>query len=42
MARRSEDWSVGLAKDLRDPAFAREFLLAAIDDVSICRLRSGR
>ena len=32
MARRSKDWNVGLAKDLRDPAFAREFLLAAIDE----------
>ena len=31
MARRSEDWNVGLAKDLRDAAFAREFLLASID-----------
>ena len=34
MARRSEDWNVGLAKDLRDAAFAREFLLASIDDQS--------
>ena len=32
VARRSEDWNAGLAKDLRDPAFAREFLLAAIDE----------
>ena len=32
MARRSEDWNVGLAKDLRDAAFAREFLLASIDE----------
>jgi DNA-binding phage protein len=32
VARRSEDWNVGLAKDLRDPAFAREFLLASIDE----------
>jgi DNA-binding phage protein len=29
MARRSEDWNIGLAQDLRDPEFAREFLLAA-------------
>jgi hypothetical protein len=29
---RSEDWNVGLAKDLRDAAFAREFLLASIDE----------
>ena len=32
MARRSRDWNRGLAEDLRDPRFAREFLLAAIDD----------
>lgn len=32
MARRSKDWNVGLAEDLRDAAFAREFLLASIDE----------
>jgi len=32
MARRSRDWNVGLAKDLRNREFAREFLLAAIDE----------
>ena len=32
MARRSRDWNEGLAMDLQDPAFAREFLLAAIDE----------
>ncbi len=32
MARRSEDWNVGLAEDLRDAVFAREFLLASIDE----------
>src|SRR3954468_5693499 len=32
MARRHEDWNVGLAEDLRDPEFAREFLLGAIDE----------
>ncbi len=32
MARRSRDWEVGLAEDLRDPAFAREFLMASIDE----------
>ena len=31
MARRSKDWNVGLAQDLRDANFAREFLLAAIE-----------
>jgi DNA-binding phage protein len=32
MARRSRDWNAGLAKDLRNQEFAREFLLAAIDE----------
>ena len=32
MARRSRDWNVGLAEDLKDRAFAREFLLASIDE----------
>jgi DNA-binding phage protein len=38
VARRSKNWNRGLAEDLRDPEFAREFLLAAIDDgVSVQR-----
>ena len=32
MAKRSKDWNIGLAQDLRNPEFAREFLLAAIED----------
>jgi DNA-binding phage protein len=32
MARRHEEWNVGLAEDLRDLEFAREFLLGAIDE----------
>ena len=32
MARRSRDWNLGLAQDLGDKAFAREFLLAAADE----------
>jgi DNA-binding phage protein len=32
VARRSRDWNVGLARDLRDRTFAREFLLAAVDE----------
>ena len=32
MARRSTDWNVGLARDLQSQEFAREFLLAAIDE----------
>src|SRR6266545_3496077 len=31
-AARLEDWNVSLADDLRDQKFAREFLLAAIDE----------
>jgi probable addiction module antidote protein len=30
MARRTKDWNEGLAQDLKDPEFAREFLLAAV------------
>ena len=32
MARRSRDWNIGLAQDLQDQTFAREFLLAAIEE----------
>ena len=32
MARRSRDWNEGLSADLRDPKFAKEFLLASIDE----------
>jgi DNA-binding phage protein len=32
MARRSEDWNVGLAQDLQDPKFARAFLLSAVEE----------
>ena len=42
MARRSEDWNMGLSKDLREAAFAREFLLASIDEGVDLSLRSGR
>jgi DNA-binding phage protein len=31
MARRSKDWNEGLAEDLQDPRFAREFLTAAVE-----------
>ena len=38
MARRSSDWNLGLAEDLQDVEFAREFLLAAIvEGVSVQR-----
>ncbi len=32
MARRSRDWNEGLAQDLQDPTFAREFLVAAVEE----------
>ncbi len=32
MARRTKDWTKGLAEDLRNPDFAREFLMAAIEE----------
>jgi len=32
MERRSRDWHEGLAQDLRDPEFARDFLLAAMGE----------
>lgn len=32
MARRSRDWNEGLAEDLKNAKFAREFLAAAVED----------
>lgn len=32
MARRTKDWNIGLAEDLKNREFAREFLLAAIEE----------
>ena len=32
MARRTKDWNKGLAEDLRNRDFAREFLMAAIEE----------
>ena len=31
MSRRSVDWNAGLAQDLKNPKFARGFILAALD-----------
>jgi DNA-binding phage protein len=42
VARRSEDWNVGLAEDLRDATLAREFLLAAIDEGVDLQLALGK
>jgi DNA-binding phage protein len=32
MAKESKDWNQRLARDLRNPEFARQFLLAAVED----------
>lgn len=32
MARRSREWNEGLARDLQNRSFAREFLMAAVED----------
>lgn len=32
MARRSRDWNEGLARDLQDLAFAREFLMGTVEE----------
>lgn len=32
MARRTVDWNEGLAKDLQDPEFAKEFILSSLDE----------
>ena len=32
MARRSKDWNEGLSQDLQNPEFAREYLLAAMEE----------
>ena len=42
MARRSKDWNVGLAQDLRDAVFAREFLLAAIEEGVSIQIALGK
>jgi DNA-binding phage protein len=42
MARRSRDWNIGLAEDLRDPVFAREYLLASIDEGVSLQIALGK
>jgi len=42
MAKRSRDWNEGLAKDLQDPVFARQFLTAAVDDGVPLKLALGK
>lgn len=42
MARRSRDWNEGLARDLQNPEFAREILLAAIEEGSSLQQALGK
>ena len=42
MARRSKDWNEGLAKDLKDSEFAREFLLAALEEGVSIQIALGK
>ena len=42
MERRHEGWNVGLAEDLRDPEFAREFLLGAMDEEVPLQIALGK
>jgi hypothetical protein len=42
MARRHQDWNVGLAEYLRDPTFAREFLLGAIAEEVPLQVARGK
>jgi DNA-binding phage protein len=42
MARRSRDWNEDLAKDLKDPVFAREFIRALLDEGFGLREALGR
>lgn len=32
MSRRSQDWNKGLAKDLKDPRFAKDFIMASLEE----------
>lgn len=32
MTKRSRDWNQGLAEDLQDPEFARQFRTAAVEE----------
>jgi len=42
MARRSKDWNEGLANDLQDITFAREFLLSALDEGVSIQIALGK
>lgn len=42
MARRSRDWNESLAKDLQDIAFARQFVLSALEEGVSIQLALGK
>jgi hypothetical protein len=42
MARRTKDRNEGLAKDLKNPEFAREYLLAAMEEGVSLQLALGK
>ena len=42
MSRRSRDWNKGLAEDLRDRDFAKEFLLAVAEEGASLQLALGK
>lgn len=42
MARRSRDWNEGLAKDLQDINFAREFVLSSLEEGVSLQLALGK
>lgn len=39
---RSQDWNIGLTEDLKDPEFAREFLLAAMEENIALQVALGK
>ncbi len=42
MPRRSIDWNIGLAEDMRDPEFVHHFLLGAIEEGIPLQLAIGK
>jgi DNA-binding phage protein len=42
MTRRSRDWNEGLARDLQNPVFAREFLVAAVEEGILLQQALGK
>lgn len=42
MTRRSKDWNEGLAQDLQNPEFVREFLLSAVEEGVSLQLALGK